>query len=271
MPEKSIRDMNALEQKHNSLSAKTFHAVLLITVILGLTAIVFGFSLYYTAIRSQYTNKAADLSKTISSLLDADEIGSYTDRVMGVFESLPEEKRANPESAEYNVRFGGIEDAKYRRIQLFLQKVLSSNGASSIYIGVADPEATYFVYVFGTNRFSTYRHPGYWTPIDSETKSAFEKLQTLSPLESMIPVIIDRSEAGEYMCTGTETLYGSDGSPIGNIVVKISVSEAARLGRRFLWQYCLILLAATYQPKPLALRKSLRPTSSRIRRWFRGL
>ena len=244
MPEKSIRDMNALEQKHNSLSVKTFHAVLLITVILGLTAIVFGFSLYYTAIRSQYTNKAADLSKTISSLLDADEIGSYTDRVMGVFESLPEEKRANPESAEYNVRFGGIEDAKYRRIQLFLQKVLSSNGASSIYIGVADPEATHFVYVFGTNRFSTYRHPGYWTPIDSETKSAFEKLQTLSPLESMIPVIIDRSEAGEYMCTGTETLYGSDGSPIGNIVVKISVSEAARLGRRFLWQYCLILLAA---------------------------
>ena len=244
MPEKSIRDMNALEQKHNSLSAKTFHAVLLITVILGLTAMVFGFSLYYTAIRSQYTNKAADLSKTISSLLDADEIGSYTDRVMGVFESLPEEKRANPESAEYNVRFGGIEDAKYRRIQLFLQKVLSSNGASSIYIGVADPEATHFVYVFGTNRFSTYRHPGYWTPIDSETKSAFEKLQTLSPLESMIPVIIDRSEAGEYMCTGTETLYGSDGSPIGNIVVKISVSEAARLGRRFLWQYCLILLAA---------------------------
>lgn len=34
---------------------------------------------------------------------------------------------------------------------------------------------------------------------------------------------------------------------------------------------CLILLAATYQPKPLALRRSLRPTSSRIRRWFRGL
>ena len=230
MPEKSIRDMNALEQKHNSLSAKTFHAVLLITVILGLTAIVFGFSLYYTAIRSQYTNKAADLSKTISSLLDADEIGSYTDRVMGVFESLPEEKRANPESAEYNVRFGGIEDAKYRRIQLFLQKVLSSNGASSIYIGVADPEATHFVYVFGTNRFSTYRHPGYWTPIDSETKSAFEKLQTLSPLESMIPVIIDRSEAGEYMCTGTETGGGPAGPAVPLAVLPDPAGRGADSG-----------------------------------------
>ena len=33
----------------------------------------------------------------------------------------------------------------------------------------------------------------------------------------------------------------------------------------------LALLAATYEPKPLARRKSLRPTWSRIKRWFRGL
>lgn len=34
---------------------------------------------------------------------------------------------------------------------------------------------------------------------------------------------------------------------------------------------CLILLAATYQPKPLAQRRSLRPMWSSVKRWFRGL
>ena len=34
---------------------------------------------------------------------------------------------------------------------------------------------------------------------------------------------------------------------------------------------CLILLAATYQPKPLARRRSLRPMWSRVKRWFRSL
>lgn len=34
---------------------------------------------------------------------------------------------------------------------------------------------------------------------------------------------------------------------------------------------CLILLAATYQPKPLAQRRLLRPMWSRVKRWFRSL
>ena len=57
MPEKSIREMNDFERLQNSLSARTFHAIVIICVVLSLAAVLFGFYLYTNSVRNQYTEK----------------------------------------------------------------------------------------------------------------------------------------------------------------------------------------------------------------------
>ena len=45
MPDNSVREMNALERKHYSLAARTFHATVMGAAILGLVALLIGLGL----------------------------------------------------------------------------------------------------------------------------------------------------------------------------------------------------------------------------------
>ena len=46
MPKKTIKEMSELERRRHSLEAKTFHAVLMGSLILGVMSLILGLGLY---------------------------------------------------------------------------------------------------------------------------------------------------------------------------------------------------------------------------------
>lgn len=50
MPEKTVREMTAMERKHYSLEARMFHAVEIASAVLGLVALLIGLGLYLYAL-----------------------------------------------------------------------------------------------------------------------------------------------------------------------------------------------------------------------------
>ena len=50
MPEKTVREMTALERRHYSLEARMFHAVEMASAVLGLVALLIGLGLYLHAL-----------------------------------------------------------------------------------------------------------------------------------------------------------------------------------------------------------------------------
>ena len=67
--------MNVNERRHFSLAARTFHSILMLSLILSIAAIAFGYSLYALAVERQYTTKLSDIALTGAALVDSDALG----------------------------------------------------------------------------------------------------------------------------------------------------------------------------------------------------
>lgn len=237
MPSKSIKEMNAMERKHFSLAARTFHAILMLSLILSIAALAFGFTLYSRAVRRQFTEKAQDLSTTIVSLAGKRVITDYCVQVRDIFEAAPEELKQNTDSQEYIQLFTQVEDTGYYELWRLLDRIRTANKVSSVYIGVPDEKQERFIFVVRSERDQLFRRPGQWISIEEQPASRHD------PLQTMLPVFFTRQDDGSYVCTGNTLLRDKEGNPVGNIVVNISMNEVSRLTRQFLWQYFLILAA----------------------------
>ena len=235
MPAKSVREMSAVQRKRHSLSAKTFHAILLICLILSLAAIAFGFFLYTSAVREQYTQKAQDLSQTIAALVDPETVDRYGFVVKKLYDEAPAELRAKQESEAYTALFHNMQDARYHEACQTLQTIRETNGLASVYIGIPDDSGDHFIYVFNADPTDTARVPGRFIEVDRRYADAF------SPVQSVIPALITKTDDGDYVCTGSEPVRDENGRTVGSVVVSIYMSEVAAAGRTFLWQYCLLL------------------------------
>ena len=75
MPSKSVREMTAWERRHYSIAARTFHAVLIMSLILGTAAVVFGWSLYTYSVQDRYKTKVSELAVMTADLIDGEQIG----------------------------------------------------------------------------------------------------------------------------------------------------------------------------------------------------
>ena len=64
MPEKSVREMNAVEKMHHSLAAKIFRATVTGCILLGLVTLIVGLGLYTYTLSGQIIRHAFDLTRS---------------------------------------------------------------------------------------------------------------------------------------------------------------------------------------------------------------
>ena len=235
MPSKSVREMTESERRRYSLSAKTFHAILLICLILSLAAIAFGFFLYTNAVREHYTQKAQDLSQTIAALADPEIVERYGTAVRKIYHDTPAELREQQDSDAYAERFKNMQDARFEEACASLEHIRIANGLASVYVGVKDESGEHFIYVLNADPSDTERAPGRFIKIEKQYADAF------NPVQSVLPALIMKTDDGGYVCTGTEPVRNEDGKTVGDVVVDIYMGEVAAASRTFLWQYCLLL------------------------------
>ncbi|MBO6047980.1 MAG: SpoIIE family protein phosphatase [Erysipelotrichaceae bacterium] len=237
MPEKSVREMTEEERKVNSLSSRTFQAVLILSLILSIVAIAFGYHLYSTGVRDQYMERTTSLAQTITSLYSSDDFAEYADKVMTIYNEAPEDVRNQPDSEAYKKLFENVADEKYMEILSALNQVRINNDALITLFGVLDEDNRHFVYVMNAEQIQTGVSPGQWVQIEPKNMAFMKKGKTGATSATL------RMSAGVYVCAGNQAIYSKEGRVVGNIIVAVSMDQITDRSTKFICQY-IVLLAA---------------------------
>ena len=92
-----------------SISRKTLFSILLIAFVLGITAIVIGYTVYSNTMDSHYLNNTSHLANTAAALVDRDVVEKYSAMIHERYLEATEEEREDQESEAYRSRFADIE------------------------------------------------------------------------------------------------------------------------------------------------------------------
>ena len=227
MPSKSIREMSLWERKHNSLAAKTFHAVLILSLILGAAAVAFGWTLYTFAVQDRYKTKVSELAVTVSNIADGDAVARCTARAADL-EQKAGQGAYEPALEEYR-------DETYEQLAETLDQLRTDNHLSSIFIGVPDENKESFMFVVNSDRSDHSRDPGKTIELD---QTHIESLENRSgKVEGVILKLAD----GEFACSAAAPILTSSGETAGYAVCNLLITDVLKESLKFLWQYVLLL------------------------------
>ncbi len=228
MPSKSIREMSAFERRHYSLEARTFHAVLILSLILGAAAIAFGWSLYTYAVQDRYKTKVSELAVTIADIADGDVIAHYAAEA----EKL---SQVNSEQELYDTALKGYKDAGYEQLAETLDTISRNNHLSSAFIGIPDAEMEKFMFIVNTDESVRYREPGMMIVLDQAHRDSYEQ-QSEGP-----EGVILKQDDGGYACSAAAPIYTSSGDIAAYAICNLLITDVLRESLTFLWQYVLLL------------------------------
>ena len=94
MPEKTVREMNAVEKMHHSLAAKIFRATVTGCILLGLVTLIVGLGLYTYTLSGQIIRHAFDLTRSAAgtAVISSDTISVAKD-VMSIYRGLSSDEK----------------------------------------------------------------------------------------------------------------------------------------------------------------------------------
>ena len=125
MPEKSVREMNALERAHNSLAARTFHSTIIGAIAFGVAALLIGLGFYTYALIHQHITEAFTLSRSAAAILkEVVDVEPFADDLMVAFHAQNKDGLDQMGTPEYRERPGG------RRNQLEIRDHRNGKGGN---------------------------------------------------------------------------------------------------------------------------------------------
>ena len=145
---KTIKEMSAWERRHFSLQAKTFHAVLVGALILGIVALITGLGLYVYSLSHEYVQSAFELTKNASNVMgNVVDVSSSCRKTIDIYQSIPEEDR-EVQDEEYFKKFTEVtEGPNYGTIMEVLRDFKGNSGVNDIFIGIYNREDNHLIYV----------------------------------------------------------------------------------------------------------------------------
>ena len=220
MPKKTIKEMSELEKRHHSLEAKTFHAVLMGSLILGIVALLMGLSLYAYTLGSQYINEAYELTKNAEGVIEnVGDVRDICNETLDIYHSLSDEERAVQDD-EYFARFDSVTQSEvYPRVIDFLLEYYASSDVNDIFIAMYDEETQALVYVADPDDKRPLR-TGAW-----EAETAKEISQFLNSDGSAEVYNISYTDKYGWLCTTGVPIMNDDGSIASFILADVSLEE----------------------------------------------
>lgn len=248
MPKKPVREMNLIERMHYSLSAKTFHAILLLSAIISLTAIILSFTLYSDSVTREYRVRTWHMSKSSAILPEISEVRSAAEKVLDVYDSLSETEKAD-NSADYLSRFAFVEDEDFGALRSMIYQLQEENGAIAAYTAALDAERSRMIFIADGDPKASYCPPGMWDELKPKDISGLINGTHGSQLDIFygadpIPAIVTRMKQYGYRCTAGTKLFDVNDYPV-MIFFDTDMNETVRAGWTFLGQFVLILAVVT--------------------------
>ena len=252
MVSKSIRQMSEAERKHNSLSAKMFHTILMFSVVLSAAAIGFGFYLYVRSTNEHYSSTAFNIASTSEVLFTEEDGNRYADKVLRIYETADSRNKADdPDQPEYLALYDNVESDLYVRIRESMKLIKEYNEVSSIYVAAYDTKTDRLVYIIDSDYGTpTYRPPGYWEKVSAAESSQYNKVLYK-------PFVSEKTEKYGYILSSWNVIT-ADQRYIVMSFTDIDLNKVAAESREFFWQYCLILLVLTIAIDILIVQKMKR-------------
>ena len=145
---KSVREMNKIERKKNSLAAKVFNASAVHSLILGLICFVIGLGMYMNASMQETMKEAYDNAyESLESLKNEVDPGKYSKRTMEIYKEHSNEKA----DESYYAYFDEINnDEDYQRMLEILRSERTDE-MSDFFFAVADEKKGKLVIVADTD------------------------------------------------------------------------------------------------------------------------
>ena len=236
MQKKTIREKSFWEKKHTSLEAKTFHAVLMGSLVLGVVTLFIGLGLYVYSLGTQYIRSANDMTKNVSNVIaNVVDMSSSCRQTMDIYHSLSEEERAVQDD-EYFERFSEItETDNYNIIMSVLREFMGNGDVNDVFIGVYDEETQSLVYVADPDQVRPCP-TGTWEEADAKEIKKFNNWNGQGLL-----YYVDYYERYGWLCTTGTPIYEKNGAVSGYVMADITLQELLRGMKNFTLQY----LAAT--------------------------
>ena len=173
MPKKNVWEMSVFERLHYSLSGKTFRAVILLSLIISIAAVAFGFFLYTTTVNREYRVMTWHLSATAAEALDIDEIRREAESVLGVYNSMtPEERLENGQEA-YLQKYSAVLTPEFQAFRELIHSIQVKNDAIAAYTAALDTETNRMIFIADGDPNDTFCPPGSWDELEPREIDAF--------------------------------------------------------------------------------------------------
>ena len=243
MPDKSVRDMGKRERMHHSLAARTFHASLMSSIVLGLVALLVGLILYTVVLSQQYEKEAFNLARNADAIIArVVDVEPYTTEVLDIYHGLSKDERAQVGTDAYYRRFAHItEEEGYQQLLSILNDFKGSSSVNDIYLGYYDPETRALVYIADSDQTEGQVRPaGYWQKAKRKEVNRFWNWDGSGLLR-----YVARSERYGLLCTSGVPVYGRDGDICGFILADVTMGDVAAGMKRFVLLYSAVMVIIT--------------------------
>ncbi len=226
MPSKSVREMSSLERQHYSLAARSFHAILILSLILSIAAIGFGYTLYVKEINNHYKDKLSDVALTAAELVDREEVAYLSSEIMAFWQADP---ASAPEKSE------ALLDERYEALHESLHAIRTANRLTAVLIGVTDADEDYLVFLANSDAYMAAYAPGKTILLDKA------HLDSYAMKDGRPNAVILKQTDGEYACSAAAPILGESGELAGYLICNLLVTDEIKSTVGFLWQYVLLL------------------------------
>ena len=244
MPEKSIRDMSALERRRHSLAAKTVRSTLMTSILLATIALLVGLGFYGYDLSKEYIKNASDIARNVSeSLQSGSDPQPYVDEIMGIYRGLSEEERQASGTEAYRARFSDVTSTEaYRKAlaaMLYEHSRISSDYV--IYLAMYDRDTCAMVYLADPEMDEpSGLYPGDWEPVREKGLRKFLEWNGSGRLYDL-----GKTEKYGWICTVGYPLYGEDGRPYAFSLVDMSINSVISGMHDFALQLLVSMLGLT--------------------------
>ena len=260
MKKKTILEMGWYGRLRNSLGGKTLRTIVVVSLLIGVAALSFGFYLYSSAVRRDFRTHTWQMSKTAMRLVDIEEIRREAEQVIEIYESMTEEEllQLQDKHSPLLSRFNVIRGKGFEELCISLRLIQDSNGGKAAFTAFLDPKTNRRVFIADSDRKSSFCPPGSWDVYDQETVDALIKGKSYF-LDSLygvgeIPSAIINMEPYGYRCMGGSQVAVINGYPVF-IIFDMDMNKAAEASIQFFRLYLLLLAVITVPVLVFVTRK----------------
>lgn len=224
-----------------SLRQKTVCMILLLALALTITAAAVGYDVYAGTMDAHYQMLAMNVSKTATSLVNAEEVRELVAQVMEIYRKDPAPTYDSDEEwAEYLSQYTDIsEQESFTTLYDTLYKIKTANNVLSLYISYMDSESMTGIYIIDADKTETGCPTGTWDIIYPQNYEAMKH-----PENGFEAYITDTEEYG-WLCSAGAAVLDDSGKAVAHVFTDISMESVMADRQAFLMRLCAILIGIT--------------------------